>query len=83
MPSPALWGAILRQRLRVQGFIIFDHDDRRPAFEAEAVPMLKAGQLTWRETVAEGLETAPAAFLSMLAGGNFGKQLVRVGPEPV
>lgn len=82
MPAPALWGAILRQRLRVQGFIIFDHDDRRSAFEAEAVPLLQAGRLTWRETVAEGLEAAPAAFLSMLRGGNLGKQVVRVGPDP-
>lgn len=82
MPAPALWGAILRQRLRVQGFIVFDHDDRRPAFEAEVAPLLRAGHLTWRETVAEGLAAAPAAFLSMLGGGNLGKQLVRVGPDP-
>ena len=82
MPAPALWGAILRQRLRVQGFIIFDHDDRRPAFEAEVGPMLRDGSLAWRETVAEGLAAAPAAFLSMLKGGNLGKQLVRVGPDP-
>ena len=40
--------------------------------------MLGDGRVKWREDVAEGLENAPAAFLSMLRGGNFGKQLVRV-----
>jgi hypothetical protein len=82
MPAPAIWGAILRQRLSVQGFIIFDHYDRMPAFLAEVGPLVKAGKVTYRETVAEGLDAAPAAFLALLKGGNFGKQLVRVGADP-
>lgn len=77
-PLPAVWRAILTRRLRVQGFIIFDHFDRYPAFLAEVAPMVADGRITYRETVAEGLEAAPAAFLSLLQGGNFGKQLVRV-----
>ena len=40
--------------------------------------MVAAGSLRWRESVAEGLERAPEAFIDMLRGGNFGKQLVRV-----
>lgn len=82
MPAPAIWGAILRQRLCVQGFIIFDHYDRMPAFLAEVGPLVKSGKVAYRETVAEGLEAAPAAFLALLKGGNFGKQLVRVGADP-
>lgn len=82
LPAPALWGAILRQRLSVQGFIIFDHYDRLPAFLAEVAPMVRDGRVTYRETIAEGLEAAPDAFIELLKGGNFGKQLVRVGPDP-
>ncbi len=82
MLLPAAWGAILRQRLKVQGFIIFDHYDRRPAFLAEVAPLVKSGAIKYRETVTDGLENAPEAFLQLLRGQNFGKQLVRVGPDP-
>jgi len=82
-PAPLVWGAILRQRLRVQGFIVTDHQNRTGAFAAEVAPMILSGALKWRETVAEGLEAAPAAFASLLRGDNFGKQLVRVGADPV
>lgn len=82
MPLPAMWRNILTRRLRVQGFIIFDHADKYPAFVAEVAPMLADGRIKYRETVAEGLEAAPQAFLDMLSGGNFGKQLVRVGQNP-
>jgi len=78
MPLPAMWRTILTQRLRVQGFIIFDHYDRLPAFLAEVAPLVKSGDIHYRETIAEGLENAPQAFLNLLQGGNFGKQLVRL-----
>jgi NADPH-dependent curcumin reductase CurA len=77
--AAALWRGILTMRLRVQGFIVTDHWAHFPAFQAEVAPMVRDGRLRWRETVAEGLAAAPAAFLSMLKGGNLGKQLVRVG----
>ncbi|MCG6903013.1 MAG: NADP-dependent oxidoreductase [Rhodobacter sp.] len=82
MRLPAAWRMILTRRLRVQGFIIFDHANRRPDFLAEVGPLVKSGDIHYRETRAEGLENAPAAFLQLLEGGNFGKQLVRVGPDP-
>lgn len=82
MILPAAWGAILRQRLKVQGFIIFDHYDRLPAFLAEVAPLVRQGDVRYREAVTQGLETAPGAFLDLLRGQNFGKQLVRVGPDP-
>lgn len=81
MPLPAAWRTILTRRLRVQGFIIFDHADTMPAFLAETGPLVRDGLIRFRETVAEGLEAAPAAFLDLLEGRNFGKQLVRVA-EP-
>lgn len=82
MPLPAVWRTILTKRLRVQGFLVFDHAHRRDDFLAEVAPMVRDGRLRYRESVAEGLEAAPKAFLGMLAGENFGKQLVRVGPGP-
>ncbi|SEA75923.1 NADP-dependent oxidoreductase [Rubrimonas cliftonensis] len=78
MPLPPVWRLILTRRLRAQGFIIFDHEASRPIFLQEVAPMLREGRIRWRESVAEGLEAAPEAFISMLEGGNFGKQLVRV-----
>jgi NADPH-dependent curcumin reductase CurA len=80
-PAPVVWGAILRQRLSARGYIIFDHYDRAPAFYQEVAPLVRDGAIAWRETVAEGLENAPAAFMGLLRGENFGKQLVRVGPD--
>lgn len=81
-PLPPAWQLILTRRLRVQGFIVTDHQAQYPAFLAEVAPMVGAGAIRWQETVAEGLEAAPGAFLSLLAGGNDGKQLVRVGADP-
>ena len=75
---PLAWRSILVKRLAVQGFIISDHWDRLPEFLAEVGPMVATGRVRVLEDVAEGLEAAPAAFLSMLRGGNRGKQLVRV-----
>lgn len=79
---PAAWRNILTRRLRVQGFIIFDHANRAAAFRQEVAPLVSDGRITFRETVSEGLDSAPGAFLDLLKGGNFGKQLVRVGPDP-
>ena len=79
---PWAWRTILDRRLSVAGFIIGDHFDRLDEFHAEVAPLLRRGRVTWREDVSEGLDSAPEAFLSMLKGGNFGKQLVRVA-EPV
>lgn len=77
-PLPKVWRTILVNRLRVQGFIIFDHFDQFPHFVDEVAPMLADGRVRYREDVTEGLENAPKAFLSMLEGGNFGKTLVKV-----
>ncbi len=78
---PRMWRTILVNRLSVNGFIIFDHFHRYPEFAKEVGGYIREGRITYRETVAEGLDSAPAAFMAMLEGGNFGKQLVRVS-EP-
>lgn len=81
-PLPAVWRTILTRRLLAEGFIIFDHFHKFPDFMAQVGPMVGDGRITYREDIAEGLENAPQAFLDMLQGGNFGKQMVRVGADP-
>ncbi len=71
-------GPILRSRLKVQGFIIFEHLDIWPWAVSELAAGVASGRLKYRETVAEGLENAPGAFLGLLRGENLGKQLVRL-----
>ena len=75
-----LMGQILRKRITLRGFIIFDDFGHLyPAFAKEMGAWIAAGQISYREQVVEGLENAPAAFVGMLTGANFGKLVVRVG----
>ena len=66
----------------MKGFIVSDHLDRMPAFLADATTWLREGKLKFREDIVDGLESAPAAFIGLLEGKNFGKMLVRVGQDP-
>jgi hypothetical protein len=69
--------AVLK-RLTLRGFIVRDHDDLRPEFERRVADWLRSGRITARETVADGLDNAAGALLSLLDGGNIGKMLVRL-----
>ena len=75
MASPAL---ILVNRLKVQGFIVSEHMDHWPAALEELGGLVAGGKLKYRETIAHGLAAAPEAFLGLLKGRNFGKQLVKL-----
>lgn len=75
-PGPNL-GPVVRKRLRIQGFIVSDTGWQRYAtFRTEMLGHIRAGRLRWREDVAHGLAAAPSAFIGMLEGRNFGKQVV-------
>jgi NADPH-dependent curcumin reductase CurA len=76
---PKMWRSILVNRLHVHGFIISDHFDRFPEFIGNAGPLVAQGKIKYVEDIAEGLENAPHAFMNLLKGGNFGKQIVKVG----
>ncbi|MEQ9695826.1 NADP-dependent oxidoreductase [Shimia sp. SDUM112013] len=78
LTAPALWRNILVKFLSVNGFIISNHFDRYPEFLTNVAPLVAKGEIAFVEDIAEGLENAPAAFLSMLRGGNKGKQIVKV-----
>ena len=69
---------ILQSRLRVEGFIVSEHMEVWPEALRELGGMVAAGTLRYRETVAQGIEAAPQAFLGLLKGKNFGKQLVKL-----
>jgi hypothetical protein len=69
---------ILRDRLKVQGFIVSEHMDVWPEALKELGTLVATGKLRPRETVAQGIAAAPAAFLGLLKGKNFGKQLVKL-----
>jgi NADPH-dependent curcumin reductase CurA len=77
-PGPNLGAAVVK-RLRIQGFIITDHWERYPAFRAQMSEWVRAGRVKYREDVVDGLRNAPAAFIGLLEGKNFGKLLVKVG----
>ena len=79
---PLLTGTLLKRRIRMQGFIIFDdYQDRYDDFVEVMRPWLKDNKLHYREDIVDGLENAPTAFINMFAGGNFGKLVVRVGAD--
>jgi len=65
-------------RIRLQGFIVSDHVARWPEALAALAQWVREGKIKYRETVTEGLENAPRAFIGMLRGENFGKQLVKL-----
>ena len=76
--TPQLLFAVLQKRLKIQGFIIFDHYDRLPAFRKDMSGWLREGRMKYREQVIEGLENAPRGLMGLLQGENFGKLVVRV-----
>ena len=79
--TPQLLLTVLRQRVKIQGFIIFDHYQRRGAFQRDMDGWLREGRIRYREEVIEGLESAPRGLIGMLQGENFGKLIVRVSKE--
>ena len=80
--SPLLWRTILVKRLQVTGTLVTDFADLAPEFRRTCAPLVREGRLKFKEDVAVGLENAPAAFIGMLEGRNFGKLLVQVAPDP-
>lgn len=76
---PLALSIVLQRRIRVQGFIILDHyADRFDAFRRDMGEWVADGRVKLREDVVAGLENAPAAFIGLLEGRNFGKLVVQV-----
>jgi NADPH-dependent curcumin reductase CurA len=75
MANPAL---ILVNRMKIQGFIVSERMDLWPQALSELASLVATGKLKYRETVAQGIASAPEAFIGLLKGRNFGKQLVKL-----
>jgi NADPH-dependent curcumin reductase CurA len=81
-PGPNNLFLAIVKRLTLRGFLIFDHADRRPQFYTDMGRWVQEGRIRWRETILEGIENAPRAFIGLFRGENLGKMLVRIGPDP-
>jgi NADPH-dependent curcumin reductase CurA len=77
-PGPRNLGQAVGKNLRLEGFIVSHHYDLQPAFHKDLAEWHAAGKIKWRETVMEGIEKAPEAFLALFSGDNFGKMLVKL-----
>ncbi len=77
-PGPANLAQIIIKKLKLQGFIIFDHWDEYPAFVQQMSQWIQEDKISWKETVYEGIEKAPDAFIGLFTGKNTGKMLVKL-----
>ena len=75
-PGPRNMAFVVTKRLRLEGFIVADHFDRFGEFLAEVGPWVRDGEIEFRETILEGIESVPTAFAGLFRGANTGKMLV-------
>ena len=76
--GPSNLGLVITRRLTVRGFIVSDHQHRMPDMIADVTAWLGDGKLSHAETVVDGLDHAPDAFINLLRGANTGKMIVRL-----
>jgi NADPH-dependent curcumin reductase CurA len=81
-PGPHNLDFVITKRLTLKGFIVSDHYDRLSQFYSDMSRWVAEGRIKWKETIIEGIENAPKAFIGLFTGKNLGKMLVRVGPDP-
>lgn len=82
VPGPHNLSLAVGKRLLLKGFIVSDHFDRFPQFYADMRSWIAQGKIKSRETIVEGIENAPRAFIDLFKGQNIGKMLVKIGPDP-
>lgn len=80
-PGPKNLSTAIGKRLKLQGFIVTDYADRTPEFYADMRQWISEGKMHWEETIVEGLENAPQAFIGLFKGENMGKMIVKIGQE--
>jgi NADPH-dependent curcumin reductase CurA len=80
-PGPRNLAMAIGLGLTLRGFIVSSHYDMLADFHRDMAAWAKAGKMKWRETVVDGVENAPKAFIGLFSGDNVGKMVVRVGPD--
>ncbi len=80
--APVLMRAVLSNRLLIRGFIVWDFAAQEQEFMAAVAGWIRDGRVKYREDIVDGLENAPRVFQGLLQGRNFGKQVIRVSPDP-
>jgi len=80
-PGPRGLASMIGKRLTMRGFIVTDHPDTCKEYVAKATRWLSEGRLKYHETIVQGIENAPAAFVDMLKGNKVGKQIVQLAEE--
>ena len=71
----------IANRLRLQGFLYTDHNSMSTEFHNSMSKWISEGKINWKETIYDGLEAAPRAFVGLFKGENVGRTLVRIGAE--
>ena len=69
---------VLVKRLTIKGFLIFDHEDDTNNFQSDMIKWLSNKEIVTKETIYEGIDNAPKAFVDLLNGKNIGKMLVKI-----
>jgi NADPH-dependent curcumin reductase CurA len=77
-PGPRNMFLFVTRRLTLRGFLVLDHGREIPTFLSEVGPLVRDGRLRAKETIVEGLDHAPQAFIDMLSGANVGKMIVKL-----
>lgn len=80
-PGPRGMAVMVGRSVRMQGFIVFNYPEECKEWIMTASKWLAEGKLKYKETVVEGIENAPSAFMGLLSGKNFGKMIVKIGEE--
>ena len=80
-PGPTNLSSAIGKRIKLQGFIVTDFMERNSEFYRDMREWISEGKIQWEETIVEGLENAPKAFIALFTGEKLGKIIVKVGSE--
>jgi len=78
VPGPVRLPYVIMKSLTMRGFVVSDHFDKLGAFISDMGGWIAEGKIKWKETVVEGIENAPDAFIGLFEGENFGKMIVKI-----